>query len=113
MKRIVLEMGRGALFCPATGIQILGDFGCKPSPKTAFIYCTEVDEFEFVKPKFLPLLAEARATSRKWFKPFLQLLDGPEHSSLVVFTIKSGQAPGNGFTVHVGIDMNDTGETSR
>jgi hypothetical protein len=40
-------------------------------------------------------------------------LDGPEHSRLVVFTIKSGQAPGNGFTVHVGIDMNDMGETSR
>lgn len=33
MKRIVVEMGRGALFCPATGIQILGTSVASRLPK--------------------------------------------------------------------------------
>jgi hypothetical protein len=116
MQRVELALDHYDFFCPVTGQRILGPEEFTPSPATAFVFPTQVDDFEFVRDEFAKIdrkmnpkkVTEEDPDGR--FDRFCEGLKG--YANLVVFSITTrGVACGPvAWTTHIGIDMGYRGE---
>ncbi len=91
MQRVELALDHHDFFCPVTGQRILGPEEFTPSPATAFVFPTQVDEFEFVREEFAEIDREANTEGAMEDDPdgrfgrFCEGLKG--YADLVVFSI--------------------------
>jgi hypothetical protein len=103
------------LFCPVTGVQMLGRGPFQASPATLFVYIPEVGEVEsedpWVNSLWTKVSAEGEAQLRvNPFTPFLNAVS-KQYPNLVVFRLddtESGCGPVN-TTVFLGINFDHGG----
>ena len=116
MQQVELVLEHYDFFCPVTGRRILGPEEFSPSPATAFVFPTQVDDFEFIREEFAKI--DRKANTKKAMKDdpdgrfdrFCEGLKG--YTNLVVFSITTcGVACGPvAWTTHIGIDMDHRGD---
>jgi hypothetical protein len=96
MQRVELVLDHHDFFCPVTGQRILGPEEFSPSPATAFVFPTQMDDFEFIRDEFARI--DRKANTRNAMKDdpdgrFARFCEGLKgHTALVVFSITTRAA---------------------
>jgi hypothetical protein len=129
MQAIELDFDQPNFFCPMTGRQILSEEACTPSPATVFVYIQDENVFHFVREDLRQSAEEIETDDGddendgvetgpdgqpRLRRPFEAMQTALPQPSVVDFVIRTcGIACGpTSLTVHIGIDMNWTGEAT-
>ena len=114
MQTVELCLDHPFLFCPVTGMPIVDDEDVYSSPALAFIYLTEIEDFQYVHPELEKIYQQCEEEANDQdeesevyaFDLFLEKIKDLENH--VMFTITtSGMACGPvSSTIHYCFDMN-------